>query len=1062
MVEMDGPFLDRLSAAIESGRATLEPEIVLVASNLLGRDLGRRLRERTGGFANVRFLTFIDLARILAREDLAETGRPLLGGPGKVALAREVLRRAGDRDAGHAFASIAGRRGFPPVLAALFDDLIDARIDELPGAGATGVEPRRLRALADLYRSWRALLAQKALHGAEIIARGAAHAGEFRVRLGASRLWMLGFYELTPSQAFLISGLRGADIQVIAGFPFPRGRWGRFSARLAKTLADLDAEVVGPPPDVPGQSDLARLQSVLLSEVTPAGDPPREPDGSLSLVSAPDEEREVRAAARAAIGLGHTSGKLEFERMAVVFPAGERRTYAPLIAQIFSEAGIPHRSQRLRPLAGERDGRHLRALLEVLGDPAPPRGRLLDLLEHDGLPLPVSPGRIERLSRRGGITAWAGDWEARLLRAARPPRLEDDERAADPRPDPDVQAAARSIRDLLALTAPFPARGRWSDLLDRLEAVAEKAFPAYRTHPEIAGIALDLRGLDALEGEVSLQDFRAAWEAELRRVMAGGDRPAGGVTIGDLMELRGLQFEAVFLLGAVERSFPAPPRTDPLLPDADRAALNRAGGIEGRLPLKGQRIAEEDLIFAWAAGSARRFLQVSYPRRDPATGRPRLPSAYFTACREVLSGRPVGGEEVDGPGPEVHRVGLTHGEHGLIESLTVGEMDLALSLRAAIGKISLPEVRRWFQPLVPAVERIARIEESKWEDRLGPADGIVPPEVLALLPGARITAPGGSISATRIQSYVQCPYRYFQRHVLGLDEPADPEMVFEISPLDRGTIVHRILDRAFRALKEERLLPLEPGKLTLAKAVLDRATAEEFRRAERELALGPPALWEIERDGLASTLEEFLRAEAASDGGWVPIDFEVLFGFGGGAEAVRVEIAAREAGAAPVAVALGGKIDRLDLAAGGRAVRVIDYKTGEPPREPFDGGHSLQLPIYLLAARSILAARGLKVDLEASRAAYLSLLGKRREFPGAGEAAWSEKLALALATVSRGIEAGIFYPLPGPNRQNCDRCDFKDHCDPRVESIATWKDDPRLRPLEAMAAALRNPRRGQG
>ena len=194
-MELDGPFLDRLAGAVRSARASLEPVIVLVGSNRLGRDLGRRLRALTGGFVNVRFLTLIDLARILTGDDIAETPRPLLGRAGKLALAREVLRRAGERDPGHAFASIAGRRGFPPALAALFDDFMDAGIDALPGpagagagAGAEiGVEPRRLGALAALFRDWRGLLSERALHPAEVIARAAARAGEYPARLGASR-----------------------------------------------------------------------------------------------------------------------------------------------------------------------------------------------------------------------------------------------------------------------------------------------------------------------------------------------------------------------------------------------------------------------------------------------------------------------------------------------------------------------------------------------------------------------------------------------------------------------------------------------------------------------------------------------------------------------------------------------------------------------------------------------------------------------------------------------------------------------------------------------------------
>jgi ATP-dependent helicase/DNAse subunit B len=346
------------------------------------------------------------------------------------------------------------------------------------------------------------------------------------------------------------------------------------------------------------------------------------------------------------------------------------------------------------------------------------------------------------------------------------------------------------------------------------------------------------------------------------------------------------------------------------------------------------------------------------------------------------------------------------------------------------------------------------VEESRWDTRLGPADGIVSPETLALLPGARITVAGGSISATRIEAYVQCPYRYFQRHILGLVEPDDPEAVFEISALDRGTIVHRVLERTYRALKDARLLPLGSAAWGPAEAFLEQAMADEFRRAEREMALGPAPLWEITREAIASAIREFLRAEAASGDGFTPLDFEVEFGAGEPAGPVRVEI---DGGSPGGSIVLGGKIDRIDLAAGGRSFRVVDYKTGKRlPGEPFDGGRSLQLPIYLLAAKSILEARGIEVDLESSRAAYLSLEGKSREFAGSGAAGWTGQLRLALQTVARGIESGTFHAIPGPRRDNCTHCDFKDHCDPRVEAIAARKDDPRMRPLDAMRTALEN------
>src|SRR6185437_8395629 len=58
------------------------------------------------------------------------------------------------------------------------------------------------------------------------------------------------------------------------------------------------------------------------------------------------------------------------------------------------------------------------------------------------------------------------------------------------------------------------------------------------------------------------------------------------------------------------------------------------------------------------------------------------------------------------------------------------------------------------------------------------------------------------------------------------------------------------------------------------------------------------------------------------------------------------------------AVAIRGKIDRLDLRAGGVAVRVTDYKTGERPENAADrviaGGAELQRVLYALACRQLL------------------------------------------------------------------------------------------------------------
>src|SRR5262245_26297044 len=214
-MEVDGSFLGRLLQVVKKGAPALSCEVVLVGSNRLKQDLGRRLGEAAGGWANVRFLTLLDLAGALARGAPASLGRPIPGRAGKLALAREALRRArADDPAGGA--CLPDRAGLAEALAHLFDDLMDAGLEEFPRGAEGAVPERRLTVLSTVYRHWRRVLAGRALHPAQIISLGAARASDFPARFGGSRLWVSGFYEMTPNQLALLRAIARAGVKIIA------------------------------------------------------------------------------------------------------------------------------------------------------------------------------------------------------------------------------------------------------------------------------------------------------------------------------------------------------------------------------------------------------------------------------------------------------------------------------------------------------------------------------------------------------------------------------------------------------------------------------------------------------------------------------------------------------------------------------------------------------------------------------------------------------------------------------------------------------------------------------
>ena len=50
------------------------------------------------------------------------------------------------------------------------------------------------------------------------------------------------------------------------------------------------------------------------------------------------------------------------------------------------------------------------------------------------------------------------------------------------------------------------------------------------------------------------------------------------------------------------------------------------------------------------------------------------------------------------------------------------------------------------------------------------------------------------MSATSLEEYATCPFRFFMHHVLGLEPVDEPEEPLELSPLDRGRLYHAVLE----------------------------------------------------------------------------------------------------------------------------------------------------------------------------------------------------------------------------------------------------------------------------
>ena len=57
------------------------------------------------------------------------------------------------------------------------------------------------------------------------------------------------------------------------------------------------------------------------------------------------------------------------------------------------------------------------------------------------------------------------------------------------------------------------------------------------------------------------------------------------------------------------------------------------------------------------------------------------------------------------------------------------------------------------------------------------------------------------ISASGIESWATCPFQFFLGRVLRIDATDRPEDGWTVDPLERGSLVHRILERFFKDLR---------------------------------------------------------------------------------------------------------------------------------------------------------------------------------------------------------------------------------------------------------------------
>ena len=1033
--------ISHVLAQIQSAKRTnpLTPVFVLLPT----ADAIRALQYRLGDTANVHLYQFYRLGQAL----LDATNDPVHQ-IGDTTIRRLVHHLLGEMDAQGeltTFASVWEKPGFTQTMIDWLREMKSQGIfpeDYQAYAQQTGNE--RDRQLAQLYARYQAFLQARNLSDADGLLWLAAEA------LGANPdlfqtegpFIVLGFDQFNPLQTRILTELAARFSTFSLYLPWETAHTDNSLAlsRLRQTRRQLEANLA---PRVAvleesGDSDpvLTHLRRTLFEPGRGAIVPGDEP--SIRAVEAPSREAEVRQALRATKRL--LLDGVSPHQIALLAPNPE--VYMPLVRTVSGEYGLP--VQWKRTLRGNPA---VAALLNLLNLPPDfPWRPTLDGLRSPYIRQPwLSPAQIDlldQLSRERPVVAGREQWRFALRPLeALDFEVEDEDLGPPPLvatlPPDELAAIEQGLAAFFDHLSP-PQSATHREHTRWVQTAILGLFPEGEPPPEDASLHLaacceespfqqrDLEALaqvtKVLEGLVESAELvpvgeggQVPWEAyrsDLHNILpatvTNADPVQSRVRFGPLEIGRALTMDYLFVLGLSEGEFPRPPAPDPLYAPAERE--------NHPLPLVGYTPADDASLWWQVIANCRRQITLLRPRLDE-NGAPWLASPYWDA---VL-------EKVDGV--EVEKIQVA-AKPRLEEAASPNELLVAL---AAAGARSAPsELARPWQMAQNA--QVMMVRRQSW-DAPGVFEGVFTDPGMKHELADRF-GPHYVWSASRLNQYNNCPYGFFAQSVLKLEPRPDPEE--GLDPLQRGGLLHAILEELHRRLAAEGLTLSEPNREAVL-AHLDACCGALFPGAPVRYGFRPGALWEYEKEELQRMLRAFVSWECDQNGPvarFSPYRQEVKFGIGQkGPPPLEIE-------APETSFRLHGVIDRLDRDEAGN-LQVVDYKSGRTAyyKSDIEKGLALQTALYALAAEEWLEDDGRVVE---SRYLHIPTRETSGELTFEKDVERNETVQAAVdraAFAVRQTRAGVFPSAPAKpargGRACRRRCEFASLC--RVSRLSIAK-----------------------
>ncbi|HKS43069.1 MAG TPA: PD-(D/E)XK nuclease family protein [Blastocatellia bacterium] len=931
-------LLEKLVAKLAGSEINAPRQAVVTFQNLYSDILGKLNRKLT-------WLNLIDRDRLLRRiiHNLSEAGKL------------------------DYFAETAAMPGFITAVAGFIDELWRSGTSPDAFNLIAQLRSEKDRDLALIYESYAAELDSLNATDSEAAGFMALQTLESSasINLNISLVAVDGFDFYSPVQLRLLSLLAARNVETIVTLTYEEGRavhlWQKPTIeRLRKTGAQFDYCSTTP------TNVIERAAAQLMDdEATPASDESK-PDDAICIISAPDRATEARAVARE---IKRLVIEKDFAANDIAIVCRSLSLYAHHLERIFDECSIP---LALDSALGLAENPAILAMLRLLNLSAAsfPRRALIeclrspyfnlssfglneasiDLLDCISLEKNVTQGRDQWLS---AIESFASDKERNHRRSEHD---QVDKETVEERQKRFATLRANLNSFFIEITPQASATRdefvHWTTSLLEKFCVDEcanvgatasrdkKALELFRT---TVG-ALDASGIIVrLTGEAQWSNFYAELERAIAAVTSDREPPSSLALVAqEAHNSRPRRARALFVLGLVEGEFPAKSAERAPYTIIEREELRRSG-----IDLtETSTDAGADLTqFYKAMSRASERLYLAHSRTD-LTGGELLPSYLIEEVSAVASAKQV--RIAQGVNQSISRDAASLEElarltaHAIGDSASEGRLfvkavdDETLIANAFLDR-ELPSWR--------ATRRGASVEFGRLYGRgLDVYDGII--NERALVGGLKKRfGPEHLWSASQINDYGTCPFRFFAKHVLRLDSPSEPGEGF--TPNRLGMAYHEILEHLYLRLESNKILVSTESPEAVV-PIVEEVAEEVLQKLLDEGAIRKNALWDFDKSEIKRRIVRLLHKESEwnDETPAKPVHFERRFGIGG-TEPLVIETEDGQ-------VRLRGQIDRIDKREDGLVV--IDYKTKRTPIRHNDAldGRDLQLPIYAMAASRVI------------------------------------------------------------------------------------------------------------